>query len=250
MATLMSSTGQPIGESGRAAGKTGAGAGLLADGPRAMTTLPATFATAITYTDRSGKARYIADKYRAILGGSVLDVGCDQKQLAQHLPRNAVYTGLDLCPPADITLNLDRHDLPMADRTFDAVIAADVLEHLDRLHGVFDELCRVSREHVIISLPNPLRNLLLEIARGSEGRLKYYGLPVDPPRDRHRWFFGAEEAAHFLRERGKRNGMEVVQMEPQERGGPSWRDSGGRELVGTDNARWGTLWCVLRRTGV
>lgn len=214
-----------------------------------MPALTTRFTTAVTYTDRTGKARYIADKYRPILSASVLDIGCDQRQLSAHLPSTARYVGVDMAPPAEIALNLDRDNLPLADASFDTVIAADVLEHLDRLHGVFDELCRVAREHVIISLPNPLRNLLLEIARGSQGKLKYYGLPVDPPRDRHRWFFGAEEAAHFLRERGGRNGFEVAQMDPEVRGGPSWVDGAGTDLIAGENARQGTLWCVLRRRG-
>lgn len=34
------------------------------------------YATSAHYTDRSGKARYIAEKYAAILQGGVLDSGC------------------------------------------------------------------------------------------------------------------------------------------------------------------------------
>lgn len=28
--------------------------------------------------------------------------------------------------------------------------------------------------------------------------MKFYGLPLDPPDDRHRWFFGPEEALNFI----------------------------------------------------
>lgn len=205
------------------------------------------YQTALTYSDRPSKAKYIADKYRAILGGKVLDIGCDQKQLAAHLPSSAAYTGVDISQAADVVLDLDRQDLPFAAGAFDTVIASDVLEHLERLHAVFDELCRVSAGRVIVSLPNPVRNLMLEIARGSGGKLKYYGLPVEAPKDRHRWFFGAEEAAHFLRERSRRHGFEVEQLDYQEKGLPTWTDPGGHDLLACPNARMGTLWCVLRR---
>jgi len=43
--------------------------------------------------------------------------------------------------------------------------------------------------------------------------MKFYNLPIDPPEDRHKWFYGVNEAERFIRERGNRNGMEVVQLD-------------------------------------
>jgi 2-polyprenyl-3-methyl-5-hydroxy-6-metoxy-1,4-benzoquinol methylase len=213
-------------------------------------TAPATgtpYRTEVRYTDRLSKASYIADKYAAILTGSVLDVGCDRAPLRSLVANPSRYAGVDIRPDADIVADLDKQDLPLADRSFDTVVCTDVLEHLERCHAVFDELCRVSRSRVIVSLPNPLRNLLMAISEGSGGRLKYYGLPVDPPRDRHRWFFGFEEAAEFLRERGGRAGFLIEQLDSEEGGCPSWRGRGGDDLLGSRNVRAGTLWCVLAR---
>jgi hypothetical protein len=177
----------------------------------------------------------------------VLDVGCDQAPLRVLVGKPAAYVGVDVHPDADISVNLDAADLPVASESFDTVVCTDVLEHLERCHAVFDDLCRVARSHVVVSLPNPLRNLLVEITRGSAGRLKYYGLPVDPPRDRHRWFFGFEEAAEFLRVRGDRAGFEVQQLDTEEGGCPSWRGREGPDFLASPNVRAGTLWCVLRR---
>ena len=70
---------------------------------------------------------------------------------------------------------------------------------------MFDELCRVASSRVIVALPNPLRNMLDAVHSG-EGMIKHYGLPVDPPSDRHKWFFGQRDAERFLRERGRRAG--------------------------------------------
>ncbi len=148
------------------------------------------------YTDRASKARYIATKYAPILSTSVLDVGCDQRQMLAHLPKGVRYTGLDIAPPADVVINLDTPGitLPCADQEFDTVMACDVLEHLERIHAIFDEFCRVAAQRVIISLPNPAHNFVDALTADGGGRLKFYGLPVDAPKDRHRWFFGAEEA--------------------------------------------------------
>jgi hypothetical protein len=205
------------------------------------------YQTELSYTSRPTKAAYIADKYASILTGSVLDVGCDKAPLRVLVSQPSRYVGVDMSAGADVVVDLDHQDLPIPSQSFDTVVCTDVLEHLERCHAVFDELCRVSRRHVIVSLPNPLRNLLMAIAEGSKGRLKYYGLPVDRPPDRHRWFFGFEEAAEFLRERGERAGFDVEQLDSEEGGCPSWRLRGGVDVLDSQNVRAGTLWCVLRR---
>jgi len=200
------------------------------------------------HTDRPSKAAYIADKYAPILHGRILDIGCDQKFIAPHLPEGTHYTGIDVAPPADIILNLDQPGatLPFPDAEFDTVLAADVLEHLERIHAIFDELCRVSACRVIISLPNPVRNLIDSFVHNQSGRLKFYGLPVDPPADRHRWFFGAEEAAHFLTQRAARNRFEVEQLDHESLGCPLWMRN-SENLLASPNITAGTTWCVLKR---
>lgn len=208
---------------------------------------PAPYHTDFRYTDRATKARYIALKYAPILRGSVLDVGCDAAPLRALIPESARYVGVDLCPTADVVLDLDRQDLPFPDRSFDTVVCTDVLEHLDRCHAVFDQLCRVAKDRVIVSLPNPLRNLLDAIKNGSAGRLKYYGLPLDRPPDRHRWFFGAAEAQAFIRHRAQVAGFGVEQLDFENEGSFTWSDRSGRNMLDDPNARLGTLWSVLRR---
>lgn len=212
-----------------------------------MATTTAAYTTNYRYTDRRTKARYIALKYGPILGGSVLDVGCDERQLAGELADGCQYTGVDLNPAADVVIDLEREDLPFGDRSFDTVVCADVLEHLDRCHAVFDELCRVAEGRVIAALPNPLRNMVHAIFEGEAGRLKHYGLPVDPPADRHKWFFGQRDAERFLRERGRRAGFEVEQLDLDMSGCREWRMGDGRNLLGDADFTGGNTWCVLRR---
>ncbi|MFH1144533.1 MAG: methyltransferase domain-containing protein [Candidatus Eisenbacteria bacterium] len=56
----------------------------------------------------------------------------------------ASYVGVDIAGRPDIELNLEKAErLPFDDDAFDTVLCADVLEHLDNLHAIFDELVRV-----------------------------------------------------------------------------------------------------------
>ncbi len=203
--------------------------------------------TTMRYHDRDSKAAYTAAKYAPILGGRVLDVGCDIKRLLEHLPPTASYTGVDMNPRADVVLNLDRDNLPFADRAFDTVLCTDTLEHIERIHAIFDELCRVAAAHVIVSLPNPYRNFLLQAQRGTLPKLRHYGLPTQPPVDRHRWFFGADDAARFIRERGELNGFEVEQLDVDEHGLEPLLTPQGVDVALPWNVRAGTTWAVLRR---
>ena len=225
----------------------GAGTSALVPGP---------YSTPYRYTDRATKAVYIWKKYSEALRGSVLDVGCDAAPLRHLVSRQDEYVGVDMRPDADIVLNLD-HDtrpdgtiLPFADRSFDTVLCTDVLEHVDRCHRVFDELCRVSRDRVIVSLPNPLGNMIESLKKGTNGRMKYYGLPVEPPADRHRWFFGFEEAAEFMKGRGAKNQFAVEQLDIECTQDHYWYVGPAcRDVLNSLNVRAGTSWCVLRRQG-
>jgi len=201
------------------------------------------------YTDRRTKAAYIARKYAPVLGGSVLDVGCGPAHLRTHVPRPELYVGVDFAPPCDVAVDLERARLPFEDRAFDAVVCTDVLEHLEAAHAMFDECCRVSRSRVIISLPNPVRNFITEVFAGSGGRMKYYGLPAESPRDRHRWFFGFEEAEAFVRARAARNACEVEQLDSSHDGCCYWLNGRGEDVLDHPNIRRGTLWAILRHAG-
>ncbi|HVZ93660.1 MAG TPA: class I SAM-dependent methyltransferase [Phycisphaerales bacterium] len=205
------------------------------------------YASATRYTDRASKAVYIAEKYRPILAGSVLDVGCDVARLRDLVGDPARYTGVDIQEGADVVVNLDRDNLPFNGESFDTVVCTDVLEHLERAPVMLDELFRVARERAIISLPNPLACVIESIAGGGRGRAKYYGLPEKAPVDRHRWFFSATEAEEFVRAGAARNGFvpEQIDFEPATK--YTWRDHTGRNLLDDPAVTRGTMWAVFRR---
>ncbi|MGI6455529.1 MAG: class I SAM-dependent methyltransferase [bacterium] len=156
----------------------------------------------VTFRERRDRVQYLARTFEAYLRGRILDVGCDQAYLKTLIPE-LDYCGVDIAGNPDIQLNLEQIErLPFDDNQFDCVVCNDVLEHLDNFHFVFGELLRVSRKYVIISLPNCWIAARSPIARGY-GSFTHYGLPLEPPPDRHKWFFNITEARHFMVEQAK-----------------------------------------------
>jgi hypothetical protein len=156
------------------------------------------------------KAISVVSAYPGIWSGTVLDVGCRDQALRRALEVHAVrYCGLDIHLPAEVLADVDE-GIPMADDEADVVVALDVLEHTNTIHHAFDELCRVARRHVVIRLPNQYQlHHRWSTVRG-RSRSGKYGLPVDPPADRHRWLFPFDEARTFCRHRARAVGWTVV----------------------------------------
>jgi hypothetical protein len=156
------------------------------------------------------KAAGIVTAFPEIWKGVVLDVGCRSKELEQALDGRPVrYLGLDVKSPAEIIADLNQ-GIPLPDREADVVVALDVLEHVDTIYDAFAELCRVARRHIVVSLPNAF---VLDFRyRHLRGRVSgKYGLPEEPPSDRHRWLFSLDDARRFCRHRAKLAGWRVVE---------------------------------------
>jgi hypothetical protein len=215
------------------------------------------FHTDYRYTDRKTKAKYVWLKYQSILHGrKILDVGADECHLKQCLDEMASYWGIGLDGHPDQELDLEQGIIPFPNNSFDCVLCLDVLEHLEHIHHIFDECCRVAREHVILSLPNPLGIVYNRLRFGDyrPGKFtKFYGLPLEPPPDRHRWFFSYEEAEKFVLYRAGLNKMRVLQMEPERMSDEStrWKRLARMVLLRNDlnlkNLYAGILWAVLEK---
>lgn len=170
----------------------------------------------VSFPERKDRSRYIAETYGDVLNGGVLDVGCWEAHLRTFL-NGANYTGVDVGGRPDIQLNLENPDgLPFGDNSFDCVVCTDVLEHLDNLHAMFAELVRVTRRSIIISLPNNWANARQPIERG-RGSFSKYGLPLDPPEDRHKWFFSMSEARAFIEGQAERHNLTITRMHVTEK---------------------------------
>ena len=172
------------------------------------------------YSSRETKLQFFARKYADFLTGSILDVGADALYLKNFLPNGVHYTGVGIGPHPDLVqVDFEKEEIPFSDNSFDCVVCLDVLEHLDNIHAVFDRLCGLTRKWVIISLPNPYENLLQYYNDAENNKkyyggknLKFYGLDLEPPEDRHKYFFSVYEAKAFVEYRAKKNSMKIVDI--------------------------------------
>jgi len=218
------------------------------------------FRTDYTYTDRESKAKYVWLKYHPILRGHILDIGADTCYLKEYLPKDTEYLGIGLGEYVDQQVDLEKEKIPFPDNSFDCVLCLDVLEHLDNIHEIFDDVCRVSRRYVIISLPNPWTDFYKMLCRGDyrPGQpMKFYGLPLEVPQDRHKWFFSGEEAEKFIIYRAEKNRMRILQVDRVGIGSEGnnmrgWlrrkaRDILFRKDLNLNNLYAGRLWAVLEK---
>lgn len=151
------------------------------------------------FTDREGRAAFIANTFQKELADShnVLDVGCDINSLKKIIGDKV--TGVDLYGTPDLKIDFEKEKLTrFQNGEFDFVVCTEVLEHLENLYEMTDELFRVSGKYIVVSLPNCFDmftkwKLLFHDYAG-----KFYGLPVEKPEDRHRWFFGYRDIDRFF----------------------------------------------------
>jgi SAM-dependent methyltransferase len=174
-----------------------------------MPSLPST--EFVAFPKRHSRSEYVASRFSKYFSETLLDVGCYEAPL-RSLLSDIKYTGVDFVGNPDIQINLEEiENLPFKDGQFDTVICIEVLEHLVNLHRLFDELIRVSNHHIIISLPNCWRDARVKIEKG-RGSFAHYGLPVEKPNDRHKWFFNFEEALNFVTVKAKQNNLKLVEI--------------------------------------
>lgn len=140
--------------------------------------------------------------------GLLLDVGARDRRLRGCLPSSWQYRSADTGPGHDHRWDLER-PLPAESRSFDAVACLDVLEHIDDIHGALNELLRLTRRSLFVSLPNmTCLSLRLQFARtGLLG--DKYRLPTEPVEDRHRWLTTYHQGQRFIRHAAARAGFTV-----------------------------------------
>jgi len=95
-------------------------------------------------------------------GQKILDAGCADGAYVRFLIKQGYDAfGLDLLPSKDWEgefrerfISSDLNQIPYKDGTFDTVTAFEVLEHVENIDKVLRELVRVTRENIILSVPD------------------------------------------------------------------------------------------------
>lgn len=118
---------------------------------------------------------------------SVLDVGCGRcsilYRVKEIIKKRGYWVGLDFYEPYIIeSRNLFIHDhyvlgdarnLPFPSKSFDCVVASEIIEHLEKQDGLkmLQEMERVARQKIILTTPN--------------GFWPTYAGPKDNPKEKH-----------------------------------------------------------------
>lgn len=174
-----------------------------------------------TYTNRKERNEYflslVENHFKDIT--SICNVGGGGKRYLASLEEKKIakVTEIDFVGDNDFNLNLDKIErLPFADNTFDCTIALDVLEHLENFHLISKEIVRVSKKYSFISLPNSSQSffpIFLNSKRKEDTSAglynKFYGLPVEIPLDRHRWFLTVGDIERYFLDFGKNNNCSI-----------------------------------------
>jgi len=110
---------------------------------------------------------------------SILDVGCGEgftlNRLKEHgigkrlegieYLKDAIELGKKTYPDIKITEG-SIYDLPYKDNSFDLVLCTEVLEHLDDPRKALQQLIRVSKKYLVVSVPNEPFFMLAQFVRG------------------------------------------------------------------------------------
>ncbi|MCX7681259.1 MAG: class I SAM-dependent methyltransferase [Anaerolineae bacterium] len=146
------------------------------------------------------------------LTGTLLDVGARDRVLEKYLPPGLKYVAADIAPGLDLEWDLEK-PIDAPDNAYDIVVALDVLEHVEHIHRAYQELLRITRHKLFVSLPN-MTCLSLRLQFFATGHLggKYDLLP-EHQGDRHRWLTGYRQVCAFIGHHARSAGCAVTQYD-------------------------------------
>lgn len=125
--------------------------------------------------------RALCDLIRPLGAGPILDVGCGEGFTLARLAREGIGRQLDGVDCNEAALRLGRrllpwaalrrgdvYRLPCASGSYDLVLCTEVLEHLERPAAAVEELKRVTRRHLVLSVPNEPLFMMQRLLRGKD----------------------------------------------------------------------------------
>lgn len=139
------------------------------------------------HTHRNPIQRFLLDLFykhvfqllRTVPQGSILDVGCGEgftlAKLKEHgigkklegieYQKRAIALGKKQYP--DLVIKQGSiYELPYKANSFDLILCTEVLEHMDDPKKALEELVRVSKKYLLLSVPNEPFFMLAQLVRG------------------------------------------------------------------------------------
>ena len=130
---------------------------------------------------------------------TVLDVGCGEGVIVRTLSGRLAGLNIDGLDVHGQSLAIARafnpglcfvqgsvYHLPVRDNAYDLVLCTEVLEHLERPEAALRELVRVSRKHILLTVPREPLWRMANMVRG-----KYWGSWGNTPSHIQHWTPGA-----------------------------------------------------------
>jgi len=131
-----------------------------------------------------GSNKGTADWIARSAAGRVLDIGCADRWIEQHVPRGSEYIGLDYLVTGKHLYGsrpdvfADAGNIPLADESIDTVVILEVMEHLRRPREAMQEIARVLRPQGRLLLTMPFLYPVHDAPHDYQ-RLTAYGLARD-----------------------------------------------------------------------
>ena len=154
---------------------------------------------------------------------SILDIGCGDGVVSDHIPAETEYLGLDIneaCiyeqkhenPKVRYVKSSAIPDLVSNEGPWDMVLLFDVLEHTRDFTNLFDLAIRHSNQYVVVSLPNELFMLdRLRMIVGQELNAHSLDLIAQPDGFKHQYIININKARSLLASKGSQLGFELIE---------------------------------------
>ncbi len=127
---------------------------------------------------------------------NVLEIGVGNNVIGDYLKRIVDYKNMDLDKDLESDIIGDIKNIPLKDNSFDLVCAFQVLEHLpfNELAKCLNEMQRIARRYVLISLPNYGSLFSIKVNLPFFGAIKYHKkisfIDRDNLNKKHYWEIG------------------------------------------------------------
>ena len=161
------------------------------------------------FDGRWQRNKYIYDNFiRPLKVRGILDIGCSANYMKRF--HDGLVVGVDISGNPDIHINLEiPYALNFSERSFDCVIALDVLEHLSNMHDIIKDMIRIADRYIVFTFPNELRwlHLAQKFIAPNDREQGFF------PRNEHKWFVSYSQCKDFSYHLAKEYNLKLLNFD-------------------------------------